>query len=269
MITQIVTINLGRQFGGPLLQKRIKAMFKRYALFENMLTQTHLLVAGCTGSGKSVVVNGLIYTALFYKPVEKQFILIDPKRVELNEYRDLPHTIAYASEPETIYNALQLAMDICENRYKAMQKTGLKLYSGSDVYLIIDEYADLVTTDKKRVKPLIQRLAQIGRAARIHIVLCTQTPIRSILDTDIKCNIDARIGLKTRSKQDSINILGFTGLESLPRYGQGIYLTPTENTLYYIPYIDDAARARMINEWKQAAARVKPHRRGILSRIFK
>lgn len=244
-------------------------MYKRYALFENMLAQTHLLVAGCTGSGKSVVINGLIYTALFYRPVEKQFILIDPKRVELNEYRDLPHTICYASELETMYNALRLAMDICEKRYHKMQVKGLRLYNGSDVYIIIDEFADLILTDKKRIKPLIQRLAQIGRAARIHIVLCTQTPISAVIPTEIKCNFDSRIGLKTRSKQDSINILGFTGLESLPRYGQGIYLTPTENTLYNIPYIDDSTRARMITEWKQAAGRVKPRKRGILSHIFK
>ena len=242
---------------------------KRYALYENMLAQTHLLIAGCTGYGKSVVVNGLIYTALFYGPREKQFILIDPKRVELCEYKHLPHTIYYASEPETMFNALQQAMNICESRYKVMETRKEKLYTGSDVYIIIDEFADLILTDKKRVKPLIQRLAQIGRAARIHIVLCTQTPISAVIPTEIKCNFDSRIGLKTRSKQDSINIMGFTGLEKLPRYGQGYYMTPGETTLYNIPYIDDAARAEMINHWMIAAARVKPHKRGILSRLIK
>lgn len=221
----------------------------RYDIYENMLKENHLLIAGCTGSGKSVVVNGLIYTGLFYRPREKQFILIDPKRVELVEYKNLPHCLYYASEPGTMVNALQFAMNLCEKRYKAMQKRKQRLYTGSDVYVVIDEFADLILTDKKRVKPLIQRLAQIGRAAKIHIVLCTQTPIAAVIPTEIKCNFDSRVGLRTRSKQDSINILGFTGLETLPQYGQGIYFTPHENSLYNIPMIPDIDRKAMIKHW--------------------
>lgn len=221
----------------------------RYDIYENMLKQNHLLIAGCTGSGKSVVVNGLIYTGLFYRPTEKQFILIDPKRVELIEYKNLPHCLYYASEPDTMVNALQYAMNLCEKRYKAMQKRKQRLFNGSDVYLIIDEFADLILTNKKQVKPLIQRLAQIGRAARIHIVLCTQTPIAAVIPTEIKCNFDSRVGLRTRSKQDSINILGFTGLELLPQYGQGIYYTPHENSLYNIPMIPETDKKAMIKHW--------------------
>lgn len=221
----------------------------RYNIYEDMLKQTHLLIAGCTGSGKSVVVNGLIYTSLFYRPSEKQFILIDPKRVELVEYKNLPHCLFYASEPNTMIDALQYAMNLCEKRYKAMQKKKQRLYTGSDVYVVIDEFADLILTNKKQVKPLIQRLAQIARASKIHIILCTQTPISAVIPTEIKCNFDSRIGLRTRSKQDSINILGFTGLESLPQYGQGIYFTPHENNLYNIPMIPDNERHTMIKHW--------------------
>lgn len=220
----------------------------RYALFDRMLKQPHLLVAGATGSGKSVVINGLIYNMLFDGPGKNQLILIDPKRVELVKYKALPHTIKYASEPAEMYHALQMAMDITENRYRAMQKAGTVKYTGSNVYIIIDEFADLILTDK-RVKPLIQRLAQIGRAAAVHIILATQTPIAKVIPTEIKCNFDARVGLRTRSAQDSRNILGFTGLETLPRYGQCIYMDPENIGKYIVPYVDAETLQQHINHW--------------------
>jgi S-DNA-T family DNA segregation ATPase FtsK/SpoIIIE len=220
----------------------------RYALFDRMLKQPHLLIAGATGSGKSVVINGLIYNMLFDGPNKYRFILIDPKRVELVKYKALPHTIKYASEPADMHNALLLAMDITENRYRTMQKAGTVKYTGSNVYIIIDEFADLILTDK-RVKPLIQRLAQIGRAAAVHIILATQTPIAKVIPTEIKCNFDARVGLRTRSKQDSRNILGFTGLETLPRYGQCIYMDPENTGKYIVPYVDAETLQQHINHW--------------------
>ena len=150
-----------------------------YRLYMDMLKQPHLLVAGATGSGKSVVINALMYTAL-YSPCgagegAKEFILIDPKRVELIDYKHLPHTIAYASEPDQMRKALDHALQITETRYKAMQKAHSKKYTGSDLYIIIDEFADLMTTDKRYIMPKVQRLAQIGRAAKVHIILATQT----------------------------------------------------------------------------------------------
>ncbi len=222
---------------------------KVYALFEDMTTQPHLLVAGATGSGKSVVVNGIITTLLFRGPAQAQFILIDPKRVELSPYKKLPHTIRYASEPEDMISALQYAMDITETRYRTMQKRKERKYSGGDVYVIIDEFADLMTTNRRNVAPLIQRLAQIGRAAKVHIILCTQTPIAKVIPTEIKCNFDSRVGLRTRSAQDSRNILGKTGLETLPLYGQGVYMTPKGDILYNIPYVDETEQNRLINWW--------------------
>lgn len=213
-----------------------------------MLKQPHLLIAGATGSGKSVVINGLIYNMLFDGPNKYRFILIDPKRVELVKYKALPHTIKYASEPADMYHALQIAMNITENRYRAMQKAGTVKYTGPGVYIIIDEFADLILTDK-RVKPLIQRLAQVGRAAAVHIVLATQTPIVKVIPTEIKCNFDARCGLRTRSKQDSRNILGCTGLETLPRYGQCIYMDPENTGKYFVPYVDAETLQKHINHW--------------------
>lgn len=222
---------------------------KVYNLFSDMSEQTHLLVAGATGSGKSVVVNGIITTLLYKTPNKVGFILIDPKRVELSPYRDLPHTIRYASEPADMVSALHYAMAICDSRYIEMQKRRERKYSGGDVYVIIDEWADLMTTNRREVAPLVQRLAQIGRASRVHIILCTQTPIAKIIPTEIKCNFDSRVGLRTRSAQDSRNILGKTGLELLPTFGQGIYMTPSGDVWYKIPYVPEAEQDRLINWW--------------------
>ena len=221
-----------------------------YNLYLDMMAQPHLLVAGATGSGKSVVINGIITTALYQSPAAVQFILIDPKRVELSEYRQLPHTIQYASEPAEMVQALEMALQITETRYKAMQRENLKKWTGGAVYVIIDELADLMTTQKRAVQPLIQRLAQIGRAADVHIIAATQCPLREVIPTSIKVNFDARVGLRTGSAQDSRNILGFKGCEALPKYGQGYYKTPAGNTLYYIPMIDDAERARLLQHWR-------------------
>lgn len=238
---------------------------KRYPLFVDMAEQPHLLVAGATGSGKSVVINGIISTLLYRHPGSDkdgvQFIFIDPKRVELSAYKRLPHTVKYASEPADMLSALALAMAETEKRYKAMQMRGEKKFSGGDMYVIIDEFADLMTTQKKAVVPIIQRLAQIGRAARVHIILATQTPIAEVLPTKIKCNFDARVGLRTRSDQDSRNILGYSGLERLPRYGQGIYMKPEGDQLWKIPYVTDEEIERMVRHW------INQH--PLLSKIFK
>ena len=220
-----------------------------YTVYNDMLAQPHLLVAGATGSGKSVVINGIITTALQYTPEQVQFIFIDPKRVELIDYKHLPHTVEYASEPDTMITALNKAVAITEERYKVMQRKHIKKYNAGAVYIIIDELADLMTTNKKQVQPLIQRLAQIGRAANVHIIAATQCPLASVIPTPIKVNFDSRVALRTRSKQDSRNITGFNGCELLPRYGQGYYITPEQTTLYNIPMYDTQVTQDLIKHW--------------------
>ena len=151
------------------------------AICLNMLEQPHLLIAGSTGSGKSVLINSLIYTALFKSPNQCKFILIDPKRVELVEYKQLPHTISHNSELPDILEALQTAIGLMENRYKLMQRQRLKKSNAADIYIIIDEYVDLVIQSKKQVERYIIRLSQLGRAANIHLILATQRPTRDII----------------------------------------------------------------------------------------
>ena len=226
-------------------------------LFKDMLSQPHLLIAGATGSGKSVVLNGIIYTALYDSPAAARFILIDIKRVELCEYKRLPHVVAYADNVTAALEALKTALRIVETRFTEMQRKRQRMFTGSDVYVIIDELADLMTTAKRVVTPLIQRLCQIGRAARVHVIAATQCPISAVIPTPIKVNFDARVALRTRSKQDSRNILGVAGCEELPRYGEGFYMVPEGMYHTSIPMVSDNDRQRLIDYWSGSAGKGK------------
>ena len=221
------------------------------SLCADILAQPHTLIAGATGSGKSVLLSATIYTALYSAPCEKAFVLIDPKRVELYQYAQLPHTFRYASERDTIRAALRDCLTLMEYRYRELQKTGGKRYHGTEVYVIIDEYADLVTTDKQAVVPTLCRLAQLGRAAGIHLIIATQRPTRDIITGQIKVNIDARLALRCPTAQDSRNIINQKGAEELPRYGRGLYLTPEtmKPELWEIPMIPDEEINRLCRFW--------------------
>ena len=220
-----------------------------YDLYLSMLDQPHLLIAGATGSGKSVCINGIVSTAIRKLPTRIKFILIDPKRVELVGYKLLPHTIRYASEPDRMIQALEYTLDLIERRYSKMQGQGKRKWESSDIYVIIDELADLMTTQRKRVQPLLQRIAQIGRAARVHLIVATQCPLSKVIPTEIKVNFDARVGLRTRNAQDSRNILGVKGCETLPRYGEGFYLVPEGMTHTRIPMIPESELQALIDWW--------------------
>ncbi len=231
-----------------------------YCLYEEMLQQKHLLIAGATGSGKSVVINGMIYTALYRFPGDSDksanFILIDPKRVELVQYKDLPHTILYASEPGAMSKngmvyALRYAVALCDARFKDMQSKGQRKYPGSDVYVVIDELADLMTTARRQVQPLLQRLCQIGRAAKVHVVAATQAPIAKVIPTEIKVNFDSIVGLHTVTAQHSRNILGITGCETLPPYGDLFFQAPGEDIRHFtgVPMISDEDIAERVKWW--------------------
>ena len=246
-----------------------------YNLFTDMISQAHLLIAGASGSGKSVLVNGLICTMLYDSPFDqtggKQLILLDPKRTELSQYKAVPHCLYHASEPEDMVNALHFAIGITEERYLEMQRFGLRKYNGSDVYVIIEELADLITTQKRTVQPLIQRLCQIARAARVHVWCITQCPIREIVSTPIKCNFDGRVALRTRCAQDSRNIIGVNGAELLPRYGDCLYLTPDMVTVgrYSIPFIGEEEQQHLIGWWAaQKQEQKHPVKRGLFARLF-
>ena len=216
-----------------------------------MLSEHHLLIAGATGSGKSTVINGLIATALTHSPASVRFILIDPKRVELAEYSQLPHTIMHAAgfDPDAWYNALQTAVNIMDARYTEMERKHMRMYQGADVYVIIDEWAAIRASGGPACYRAVLRLISEGRAARVHVIAATQIPKATIIPTEIRENFPARLCLRVNTKSQSRVLMDASGCETLPQYGYGFYVTPHGSNLYEIPMVDDNERYRLINYW--------------------
>jgi len=223
-----------------------------------MLNETHLLLAGATGAGKSTVLNAIICTALHYSQNEKRFFFLDRKGIELEAYQATPHCIKYAETPADMIQALNSVIDIMEQRRQEMKRQHAKTYQGPDIYVIIDELADLMTTQKKAATPLLQEIGILARFVKIHMIACTQSPLRTIIPTEIKCNFPARVALKTATRQDSRNIIDIAGAEALPdpttdHTASCLYRHGTTTTLYNnLPMIDDADRDRLIEYWRTA-----------------
>lgn len=225
-------------------------------LFADMASQTHLLIAGTTGSGKSTVIQGILHALLHSDPTADRFIFVDLKKVELDEYRRIPHAIRYADDTQGAIQALQTALQYTDARYADMQRRGIRMYDGSHLYVIIDELADLLTTARKQAEPLIQRLCQIGRGARVHVIAATQHI--PMIPTAIRCNFDSRVALRTANAQDSRNIIYQTGAEKLPspiieHRAMGYYMTAGNPILYEIPRTPEPERRRVINHWSRQA----------------
>lgn len=196
-----------------------------YTPFLRLAERPHLLISGATGSGKSVALNGVITSLLMTEsPFHVQFVLIDPKKVELSQYARLPHCARYASDHPDIIRALQWAVEETDRRFTRMQRVGIKDYDGPHLYVVIDELADLMVSIKKETLPLLQRLAQIGRAARVHVIACSQNILAQTIPTVLKCNFSTILGLRTCNAQQSRFLISATGCEMLPdpkREGKG------------------------------------------------
>jgi S-DNA-T family DNA segregation ATPase FtsK/SpoIIIE len=198
----------------------------------------HLLVAGATGSGKSVMINALIASLLYRNsPSELKLILVDPKRVELTPYNGIPHLLApVIVEPDRTVSALKWAVAEMERRYRLFAETTNKnivdynLSHREDampaIVVLIDELADLMMVAAKEVEGLVVRLAQMGRAAGMHLVLATQRPDVNVITGIIKANIPSRIALRTASQIDSRTILDQMGAEKLVGNGDMLFLDP-------------------------------------------
>lgn len=233
-----------------------------YSPFLRLADRPHLLIAGATGSGKSVALNGIIHSLLMTNaPFNVQFVLIDPKKVELVQYKSLPHTVRYASEHPDIVRSLQWAVDETDRRFSAMQRAGVREYDGSHMYVVIDELADLMVSIKKETLPLLQRLAQIGRAARVHVIACTQNVLAVTIPTVLKCNFSTVLGLRTCNAQQSRFLISAPGCEMLPdpkREGKGYGFirdgADLEKIMIY-KYPEEEVQ-NVITWWKSSACKV-------------
>ena len=195
----------------------------------------HLLIAGATGSGKSICINSLILTMLYRNsPADLRFVLIDPKRVELPLYNGIPHLLTpVIVDIDKTVNALKWVVSEMERRYKVLSEKGKKdleaynkSFSEKMPYLvvIIDELADLMTTAPREVEASIVRIAQMARAVGIHLIVATQRPSVDVITGLIKANITARIAFATASQVDSRTILDMSGSEKLLGNGDMLYL---------------------------------------------
>lgn len=214
--------------------------FEYFDFYENLLDEEHILVAGSTGSGKSVLINGFIKTAMLLEP-SARFYLIDPKRVELIEYKKYQAAAGYADTPQKAVDLLRQASSLMEVRYKVMQREGLKKSPACPVYVIIDELADLVLNARKDIEPLLIHLGQLGRAANIHLVCATQRPTSDFLPPAVRVNLGCRIALHCATAIDSRNIIGQKGAETLPRFGMCFKLNAEGLGLFEVPLFEPPA----------------------------
>lgn len=199
----------------------------------------HVLIAGTTGSGKSVLINAFIASILFRaSPEEVKFIMVDPKRVELTPYNDIPHLLTpVIVDVDKVVNALHWAVGEMERRYRTFQEVGVKNIEGYNenkafqsmpyIIIIIDEIADIMMSKNAGdVENHIVRLAQMARATGIHLVLATQRPSVNVLTGIIKANIPARIAFQVTSMIDSRVIIDSPGAEKLLGKGDMLFIPP-------------------------------------------
>lgn len=186
----------------------------------------HVLIAGSTGSGKSVLLNSII-TSLIFKntPTTAKLVMIDPKQVELSCYEGLPHMLCpVAKGAAQAVVTLNKVCDVMDARYSKLAKQGKREVDDGyhRIYVVIDELADLMLTSKKQVENLIVRIAQLGRAAGIHLIIATQRPTVNVVTGLIKANIPTRIALTCTSARDSMVILDHKGAEQLAGMGDAL-----------------------------------------------
>jgi len=264
-----LTLAMGRDLHGRIRVTDLAAM-------------PHLLIAGSTGTGKSVFINSLMMSILFKAtPEEVKLVLVDPKRLELSLYAGIPHLLApVVTDPKVASNVLRNATKEMENRLKLLAQRGvrnidqynrscqkqqtLSLFDNAEevehkalpyLIIVIDELADLMMVDTNYVEESITRLAQMARAVGIHLILATQRPSVDVITGLIKANFPARISFRVASKVDSRTILDANGSESLLGKGDMLYLPAGSARLHRIhgPLVTEDEISAVCEFWKQQA----------------
>ena len=242
----------------------------------DLATMPHVLIAGSTGSGKSVAINAMIMSVLYKAtPQQVRLILVDPKRVELGMYEGIPHLFTpIITEPKLAANALRNAVREMERRLKLLASRSVrnidqynKLFDNqtpslfedaeaeqplAHMIIIIDELADLMMLDKANVEEAITRLAQMARAVGIHLVLATQRPSVDVITGLIKANVPTRISFRLATKVDSRTILDSNGAEALLGRGDMLFLPPGTSRLQrlHAPFVTEKEIAAVVEFWK-------------------
>lgn len=214
------------------------------SVFGDLDDMPHLLIAGTTGSGKTVCVNTCILSLLFRgSPNELKFLMIDPKMVELMPFNGLPHLLCpVVTDAKKAAVALNWVVGQMEDRYQLLAKAGVRNIEAYNekqekipyIVVIVDEFADLMTVARDQIENAITRLAQLSRAVGIHLILATQRPSVDVITGVIKANLPARISFKVASKVDSRTVLDMNGAETLLGKGDMLFLQPGKEDLIRI-----------------------------------
>ena len=268
-----ITLAMGKDINGRIVTADLNTM-------------PHLLIAGSTGSGKSVAINAFIMSILYKAtPEEVRLILVDPKRLELGNYEGVPHLhTPIITEPKLASNALRNAVREMERRLKQLAEKGVRnidqynrLFDGGTrslfedgsearplpyIVIIIDELADLMMLDGQNVEASITRLAQMARAVGIHLVLATQRPSVDVITGLIKANFPARMSFRVATKIDSRTILDANGAEALLGRGDMLYLPNGSARVHrlHAPFVTEKEIAAVVEFWRsQGEAQYQEH----------
>tara|TARA_B100000579_G_scaffold354832_1_gene309983 strand:- start:1323 stop:3410 length:2088 start_codon:yes stop_codon:yes gene_type:complete len=232
---------------------------------QDLSSMPHLLIAGTTGSGKSVCINTIILSLLYkHGPDKCKFILIDPKMLELSTYEGIPHLLCpVITEPKRAASILGWVVKEMESRYRLMTKEGVKNIDGYNskhklpmpfIVVIVDEMSDLMLVAGKEIETYIQKLSQMARAAGIHIIMATQRPSVDVITGTIKANFPTRISFQVTSKIDSRTILGEQGAEQLLGKGDMLYMSSANKIVrIHAPYVSESEIDK-VNEFLRSQA---------------
>ena len=220
-------------------------------IISDLTSMPHLLIAGTTGSGKSVCINTIILSLLYkHSPDRCKFILIDPKMLELSTYEAIPHLLCpVITEAKRAASVLGWVVKEMENRYRLMTKVGVRNIDGYNskhklpmpyIVVMVDEMSDLMLVAGKEIEGYIQKLSQMARAAGIHIIMATQRPSVDVITGTIKANFPTRISFQVTSKIDSRTILGEQGAEQLLGKGDMLFMSSANKIIrIHAPYVSE------------------------------
>ncbi len=220
-------------------------------IISDLASMPHLLIAGTTGSGKSVCINTIILSLLYrHSPEKCKFILIDPKMLELSTYEGIPHLLCpVITEAKKAASVLGWVVKEMESRYRLMTKENVRNIDGYNakhklpmpyIVVVVDEMSDLMLVASKEIENYIQKLSQMARAAGIHIIMATQRPSVDVITGTIKANFPTRISFQVTSKIDSRTILGEQGAEQLLGKGDMLYMSSANRIMrIHAPFVSD------------------------------
>ena len=231
----------------------------------DLASMPHLLIAGTTGSGKSVCINTIILSLLYrHTPDKCKFILIDPKMLELSTYEGIPHLLCpVITEAKKAASVLGWVVKEMESRYRLMTKEGVRNIDGYNskhklpmpyIVVVVDEMSDLMLVAGKEIENYIQKLSQMARAAGIHIIMATQRPSVDVITGTIKANFPTRISFQVTSKIDSRTILGEQGAEQLLGKGDMLYMSSANRIVrIHAPFVSDNEIEKINNSLRSQA----------------